>query len=70
LAILFKLAAKVFNEPEANTAASRPASASNLLGLLINGKPVSLANSSAALSAYSGCAFKPVPTAVPPSGNS
>ncbi|SSS35085.1 Uncharacterised protein [Acinetobacter baumannii] len=44
LAILFKLTASVFNAPDAKTAASRPASASNLLGAVTNGKPVKAAS--------------------------
>ena len=43
LAILFRLPAKVFNAPEANTSASRLASASNLLGAVTKGKSVSSA---------------------------
>lgn len=66
LAILFRLAASVFNAPEAATAASRPPKASNLFGALTNGRPDSSASLAAAISAYSGWLFKPVPTAVPP----
>ena len=51
LAILFKLAARVFNAPDANTAASRPARASNLFGAVTNGRPVKFANCAAALTA-------------------
>ena len=51
LAILFKLTAKVFKAPEAKTAASRPASASNLFGAVTKGNPVKVANCSAAFTA-------------------
>ena len=48
LAILFKLTASVFKAPEANTAASRAAKASNLFAAVTNGKPVNCANCVAA----------------------
>ena len=51
LAILFKLAASVFSAPDANTSASRAASASNLFGDVTNGKPVKVASCSAAFTA-------------------
>ncbi|SKO75603.1 Uncharacterised protein [Mycobacteroides abscessus subsp. massiliense] len=54
LAILFRLAASVFNAPEAATAASRPPKASNLFGALTNGRPDNSASLAAAFSAYSG----------------
>src|SRR5690606_29745865 len=51
LAILFKLPASVLSAPEANTSASRAASASNLFGEVTNGRPVKVDNSSAAFTA-------------------
>ena len=46
------------------------ASASNLLGAVTNFCPVYFASSAATITANFGCAFKPVPTAVPPSASS
>ncbi len=54
LAILFRLVASVFKAPDANTAASRPARASNLLGAVTKGKPVNCDSRVAAFSAYWG----------------
>ena len=48
LAILLRLAAKVLSAPLANTAASRAASASNLLGALTKGRPDNSASAAAA----------------------
>lgn len=65
-AILNNDAARVLRAPEASTAASCAANASNLLGAVENLRPVSLETSSAmALSNPMG-ALRPVPTAVPP----
>ena len=60
------LAASAFTAPWANTTASLPESALNLLGSLTNGSPVSSATWAATLSANPTGAFRPVPTAVPP----
>ena len=70
LAILLSDAASVFSAPCAWTSASLAARASNLLGAVTKGWPVSSASLSATRTAYSGCAFRPVPTAVPPSASS
>ena len=51
--------------PWVNTSASLAASASNLFGAVVNGRAVSSVTSGEA-SANSGCALRPVPTAVPP----
>ncbi|CCK02452.1 Binding-protein-dependent transport systems inner membrane component [Cronobacter sakazakii 701] len=70
LAIFISEAASPFSAPWACTSASQVASASNLLGAVTNGWPVNAASSFATRSAYSGCVFSPVPTAVPPSASS
>ena len=70
LAIFMNDAASVLSAPCACTSASLAASASNLLGAVTNAWPVSLASSAATRTAYSGCALRPVPTAVPPSASS
>ena len=66
LAILNRLAATVFNAPWVNTMASCAASASNLLGAEVNGRPVISAILAATFSAKPTGALRPVPTAVPP----
>ena len=70
LAIFISDAASVFSAPWANTSASCAASASNLLGAVTNGWPVSSASFAATRSANSGWALRPVPTAVPPRASS
>ena len=66
LAIFMSDAARVFKAPLAKTISSWAESAANLFGWDLNGNWVSSAIFFAARSANSGCAFKPVPTAVPP----
>ena len=66
LAILLRLTATTLSAPDSSTSASCAASASNLLGAVTNGRPVSAATSSAKRSAKPGVALRPVPTAVPP----
>ena len=51
LAILLRLAAKVFRAPEAKTSASLAANASNLLGAVTKGTPVNAAKVCATCSA-------------------
>ncbi len=63
-------AAIVFNWPASSTCASCAASDSNLLGAVTKSRPVSAEIASATRGPYSGCAFSPVPTAVPPSASS
>ena len=70
LAIFISAAASVFRAPDASTIASCAASASNLLGALTNGSPVSRPIQAATRSANPGGAFSPVPTAVPPNASS
>ncbi|KOT09756.1 hypothetical protein DM56_2278 [Burkholderia mallei] len=69
-AIFIRLAATVFSAPCANTSASAAAITSNLFGALTNGRPVSRPISAATPAANFGCAFRPVPTAVPPCASS
>ena len=69
-AIFIRPAATVFSAPCANTSASAAAITSNLLGAVTNGSFASRPISSATRTANSGCAFSPVPTAVPPSASS
>ena len=69
LAILWSDTATVLSAPCAATSASFEASASNLLGAVSNSRPVRRVNQRAARSPISGCAFNPVPTAVPPSAS-
>ena len=69
-AIFISDTAMVLSWPESSTCASCAASDSNLFGAVTNGCPVSVATSAATRSAYSGCAFSPVPTAVPPRASS
>jgi len=69
-AIFINDAASVFSVPCACTMASLAASASNLLGAVTNGSPATFEISTATRAANSGCAFRPVPTAVPPSASS
>ena len=70
LAIFISEAANVFSAPEAKTTSSCADRLANLLGWERKGKPVSSEILRAARSANSGCAFKPVPTAVPPMARS
>src|SRR6201996_7580478 len=70
LAILNRLAATVLMAPWLNTMASWAASASNLLGAVVNAMPVILAICSATILSKPMGAFRPVPTAVPPWANS
>ncbi len=70
LAIFMRLVASVRIAPDAKTVASCPASAWNLFGAVTNGSPVRSDIRAAARTAKSGWAFRPVPTAVPPSASS
>src|SRR6186713_1314870 len=70
LAIFINEAASVLSAPCACTTPSQEASASNLLGAVTNFCPVYFASSAATITANFGCAFKPVPTAVPPNASS
>ena len=69
LAIFITEQAITFNAPDTSTKASCAAKASNLLGAVINGKPVSVETFSATFSAKPILVFSPVPTAVPPAAN-
>ena len=69
-AIFMNEAASVFSAPCAWTSASLAARASNLFGAVTKGRPLQRASSAATRTAYSGCAFSPVPTAVPPRASS
>ena len=69
-AIFIKDEARVFNTPLNSTSAQWVANPSNLFLPVINGLPVNSAILAADLTANSGCVFKPVPTAVPPSASS
>ena len=64
--IFISEAASVSIAPCAKTISSCADSAANLLACERKGSPVSSAIFFAARSANSGCAFSPVPTAVPP----
>ncbi len=66
LAILESAAASVFSAPCANTSASWPASAANLLGAGSKGSLAMRAISAATRALNSACVLRPVPTAVPP----
>ena len=70
LAIFMSEPASVVMAPWANTSSSCAESAANLLGCERNGRCVSSAILRAARSANSGCALRPVPTAVPPMARS
>ncbi len=70
LAIFISETASVLSAPLVSTIVSCAASASNLLGAVTNGSPVNSAIFFAARAANSGCVFRPVPTAVPPSASS
>ena len=70
LATFISAPATVFRAPLAVTTASCAASASNLLGAVTNGQPVSPAITSATRAAKRGWLLRPVPTAVPPSASS
>ncbi|GJE43314.1 hypothetical protein AEGHOMDF_2493 [Methylobacterium soli] len=65
-AILNRPEARAASAPCVKTRASWVASASNLFSAEVNGNPVSSAVLAAKASANLGCAFSPVPTAVPP----
>ena len=69
-AILWSDTATVFRAPWPATRASFEASASNLFGAVTNSQPVSRVSQVAARPPISGWAFRPVPTAVPPSASS
>lgn len=58
--------ATTLSAPLASTTASCAASASNLLGAVSKGSPVSSATAEAKRSAKPFFVFRPVPTAVPP----
>ncbi len=66
LAIFISEAARTLSAPEASTTASCAASASNLLGAVTKGRPVSFATAWANWTSKPARAFNPVPTAVPP----
>ena len=66
LAIFISEPARRFKAPLISTTASCADSASNLLGAVTKGSPVSAAMFCATRSAHSGCVLRPVPTAVPP----
>src|SRR5579884_2666606 len=68
LAILVRLTASVLSAPDVSTSPSRAACDSNASagGEIVS--PVASASLSRTRSANSGCVFRPVPTAVPPSG--
>ena len=66
LAILKSAAATALIAPWLNTMASWAASASNLFGAVMKGRPVIAAMRSATFSAKPTGALRPVPTAVPP----
>ena len=70
LAIFIMSAASAFSAPWAKTISSLLVSAWNLLGAVINFFPVRADISAATASPNSGRAFRPVPTAVPPSASS
>ena len=69
LAIFIRDAASVFTAPWAWTIASWAASAANLFGAEVKGRPVSSAIFAAAASPKPAGAFSPVPTAVPPTAS-
>src|SRR5271166_964095 len=70
LASFISAPASVRSAAEALTIASCPASAANLFGAETNCLPVAHASSAATASPKRGCAFSPVPTAVPPIASS
>ena len=70
LAIFISATASPARPACARTMASSEPCAMNLLGAVTNGLPVSLAISAATLSENPGGAFRPVPTAVPPTASS
>ena len=69
LAIFISAAASVFSAPWAESRASWPASAANLFSAVRNGSASVCSSSVAMRVAYSGWAFRPVPTAVPPAAS-
>ncbi len=68
--ILYSETAMVRTTPDASTRASRAPCASKWSLASVSGSPVSAASIAITLGANSGGAFRPVPTAVPPSGSS
>ena len=65
-----RLIATVFSAPDASTAASRLAIASNALAAGRKSSPVSCPSRAAMRAGNSACVLIPVPTAVPPIGSS
>ena len=70
LAIFISAMARPRRAADRATSPSWAASASNLLGALVKGRPVMAAMRADTRSAYSGWVFSPVPTAVPPMASS
>ncbi|MNC51111.1 hypothetical protein D3C75_1003900 [compost metagenome] len=66
MAIFIRVTARVFSAPDSVVSGSWPASAANLFGAVINGKPERAASSAAMASPKPWGEFSPVPTAVPP----
>ncbi|MNP34903.1 hypothetical protein D3C76_1282110 [compost metagenome] len=66
LAIFIRVTARVFRAPDNVVSGSWPASAANLLGAVMNGRPERAASSAAMASPKPWGEFSPVPTAVPP----
>ena len=66
LAILNRSAASALRLPWKSVSAAWEASAANLLGAVLNGRPVASATRAANPVAKPAGAFRPVPTAVPP----
>mmetsp|Transcript_10535 Transcript_10535/g.21722 ORF Transcript_10535/g.21722 Transcript_10535/m.21722 type:complete len:209 (-) Transcript_10535:73-699(-) len=62
--------ATVFSVPPSCACASCAAKDSNLFGAVTKGRPVMSFTFWATVTAYLGCVFNPVPTAVPPSARS
>src|SRR5436305_1625756 len=67
-AIFVSETASVLSAPDASTMPSRAAVASNRSSGAEIGRPVSSLSTARTRSANSGCVFRPVPVAVPPSG--
>ncbi|MNF98622.1 hypothetical protein D3C84_814900 [compost metagenome] len=70
LAIFIRVTARVFSAPDKVLNGSWPASAANLLGAVMNGKPERAASSAAMASPKPWGELRPVPTAVPPCASS
>mmetsp|Transcript_37687 Transcript_37687/g.90482 ORF Transcript_37687/g.90482 Transcript_37687/m.90482 type:complete len:213 (-) Transcript_37687:697-1335(-) len=70
LPILLREHASTLSAPDASMIASCAASASNLLGAVTKGRPVSAAIILAMSASYPTVVFRPVPTAVPPRASS